>query len=131
MNPQPKPIKRSTLKARRRLRKRTNIGTVYERVFDREDERCRIGRLMERFGFDALWDRLELAHIDARGMGGNPSLSRDTTQNTIIATRLLHQGPYSLHSGYLKVRPLTEKGADGPCCFEFYEALPTQLGMMR
>jgi hypothetical protein len=130
MNSQPKPVKRCTVKTKRRRAKRDNITDVRERVFLREHDRCRIATLLNAFGF--YWTlpgmcELELAHLLARGMGGNPSLSRDTTENTFVATRGLHKGPRSLHSGHLKVRPLTSRGTDGPLCIEFYEQLPTEV----
>jgi hypothetical protein len=128
----PKPIKRRTVKAKRDKAKAANIGLVREAVFERDGEMCRIPHCMTHKAklHAPFFGVLELAHIDARGMGGNPDLTRDTTANTICCCAGHHQrfGKESLHSGYIKVRALTDKGADGPLCFEFYERLPTELG---
>ena len=129
MSAQPKPVKRSTLKSRKTKVKSTNIAAVREQVEQRDGETCRITATLRRFGFlhQTIWGRLELAHMDARGMGGNPDLSRDTPENTILIIAGLHQGSRSHHSGHLKIGPLTDQGANGPCCFEFYEQLPTEV----
>lgn len=128
---QPKPIKHSTVKRKRKVRKTANIKSVREQVFDR-DEICRLVKLLVLFGFApellpsyGVW--VELAHQDARGLGGNPDLSRDTTANTFLLSQFLHTGPRSHHSKHLKVRALTDRGMDGPVCFELYEKLPTEL----
>lgn len=128
IHPQPKPLKRKTVKRKKKAAKRENISAVYFAVKLRDWTGCRIRRALSDFGFTYLpFDKPELAHLRARGMGGNPDLSRDTTQNTILAVQSLHTGKRSLHSGHLKIRALTEKGADGPCCFEFYEQLPSEI----
>lgn len=130
MHAQPKPIKRATRKARMVKAKNLNIADVRSDVEERDGERCRISALLAKFGFyvSGLCEgRLELAHVAGRGMGGNPDLSRDTTANTLLVRVGLHQGVRGMHSGHLKVRALTGAGADGPCCFEFYEVLPTEL----
>ncbi len=98
------------------------IGEVRERVFERDGNRCRIPRCRQ---IVPGWQSdLELAHLKAKGMGGNPSGSRNTTANTICACHDCHQGPRSLHSGHIKYRFLTDKGADGPMAFEMCERLP-------
>jgi len=118
-NPQPKPVKRRTVKAKRKAVKRANIADVRWRVLRRELSSCRVPH--------CLYLTVELAHLRARGMGGNPDLSRDTTANTIACCKWHHRGNRSLHSGHIKVRALTYEGADGPLCFEFYEQLPTEI----
>lgn len=128
IHPQPKPLKRRTVKRKKKAAKRENIANVRINVEFR-DFSCRITRALRRFGFSftAYLADAELAHLRARGMGGNPDLSRDTTRNTVLVKPLLHTGSRSLHSGHLKIRALTEKGADGPLCFEFYEQLPSEI----
>src|SRR5687767_3279941 len=82
-----KPVKRSTLKARKRTVKNENIRNVREEVEARDGERDRIETILARFGFvRTRFERLELAHVAARGMGGNPDLSRDTPENTILVS---------------------------------------------
>lgn len=126
MNPCPKPVKRSTVKRRKRVAKNANIAQVRRDVMDR-DGLCRLMALLYKFGIPPQFIFApELAHLKARGMGGNPDLSRDTTANTIWLTKHLHTGARSHHSGHLQIRPLTDRGADGPVCFELYEQLPTE-----
>lgn len=126
MNPQPKPLKRRTVKAKRDKAKAANIGQVRDRVMERDRFDCRVPDCCcaQDEGIQGV---AELAHIRGRGMGGNKDLSRDTTANTIACCQYHHTGSRSLHSGHVKIRPLTEKGADGPLCFEFYEKLPSEL----
>lgn len=131
MNPQPKPIKRRTAKAKKDKQANANIADVRAQVMEREDGRCRVTALLHHFGF--CWMvygvcDLHLAHLDGRGMGGNKDGSRDTTANTIAIKGQLHNGwSRSMHTGHLKIRPLTDRGADGPCCVEFYEQLPSEV----
>ena len=122
----PKPVKRSTLKRRKRTAKNTNIADVRAKVEQRDGERCRLETLLGHFGFvRGSWERLELAHIAARGMGGNPDLSRDTTENTVLVRASLHQGgKYSMHGEMVTVEALTERGANGPIAVTFYEQSP-------
>jgi hypothetical protein len=60
---------------------------------------------------------LESAHRRAKGMGGNPDGSRNDPRNLITLCHDRHQGPKSLHSGDLKVVPLTDEGTRGACEF--------------
>lgn len=128
MNPQPKPLKRSTLKRRKKREKNLNIAIVRESVMAREDYGCRVSAMLSAFGFVLVHERpLELAHLDARGMGGNPDLSRDTTANTVSVVDRIHQGARSMHSGHIKIEAMTDQGANGPLAITFYEKLPTEL----
>ncbi len=104
--------------------------TVRDQVFTRDEHNCRvcINTTIELVPYyDAP---LEWAHLKARGMGGNPTKSRDTTANTICCCAAHHRGRRSLHSGHLKWRFLTDKGADGPMEFCFQERLAkAELGL--
>lgn len=119
-------VTRKTLKRRRHTLKVENIADVREQVEDRDGEYCRITRLLHRFGFDfAMPERLELAHVAARGMGGNPDLSRDITSNTMLVRHSLHQGrKHTMHGELIKVEALTDRGTDGPVAVTFYEESP-------
>ncbi len=103
--------------------------TVREQVFARDSNRCRICTSVIGFAVpDPYGWPLEWAHLKARGMGG--SKSRDTTANTICCCVAHHRGRRSLHSGHLKWRFLTDKGADGPMEFCFQERLAkAELGL--
>lgn len=56
--------------------------------------------------------RLECAHVVSKSLGGSSDRS-----NMIRLCEGHHRGPCSLHSGDLRVEPLTEAGTDGPCLF--------------
>jgi hypothetical protein len=59
------------------------------------------------------------AHLDAKGMGGNPKGDRHDPRNIITLCREVHRtGRKSLHSGDRRITPLTEDGTRGPCLFE-------------
>ena len=61
-------------------------------------------------------------------MGGNPDLSRDAIENTLLASWDLHNGGrHSMHGGLIKVEPLTDKGTRGPIAVTFYEKLPSEI----
>lgn len=67
-----------------------------------------------------LWPplaRLEVAHLTEKGMGGDHGL-RSTADQLILLCYAKHQGITSLHSGHLRVVPLTPHGTDGPCRFQ-------------
>lgn len=60
--------------------------------------------------------RLEVAHLDAKGIGGDHG-QRTSADRMILLCFPAHQGPRSLHSGDKRIEPLTELGTDGPCLF--------------
>lgn len=117
-----------TSKRRRKEKKTANIVSVRDQVEALDGEQCRIGRLLARFGFSRTPTRLELAHVEGRKMGGNPDLSRDTVENTLLTAWDLHNGGrHSMHGGLVKVEPMTEKGTRGPIAVTFYEQLPSEI----
>lgn len=67
---------------------------------------------------DTFWGRIEVAHWEAAGMGGDPTLARYTLENLICMCRWHHQGPRGLHDG-AKLEPLSEQGMRGHVeCFQ-------------
>jgi hypothetical protein len=56
--------------------------------------------------------------MQAAGHGGDPTLLRGQRWQKMRICRQHHRGPVSLHSGDLRVVPLTDKGTDGPCEFQ-------------
>lgn len=77
----------------------------------RRDRRCRFPLC----GCKKLRLRLEVAHADHKGMGGNPAGDRSTADRMILLCTHRHQdGQVSLHKGTLWARPLTLAGYDGP-----------------
>lgn len=61
--------------------------------------------------------RLEVAHLTNKGMGGDHGL-RSTADQMILLCYSRHQGIVSLHSGHLRIVPLTRRGTAGPCRFQ-------------
>lgn len=112
--PHPKPAK-GTARAERVERRK-----AIERYEDRQktlarkrDGRCRWP------GCDckARRDRIEVAHIHDKGIGGDHGL-RSAVELLICLCVARHQGRPSLHSGDLEVRPVNElDGTNGPCEF--------------
>lgn len=56
----------------------------------------------------------ETAHLDDKGMGGDPQGLRTQAETMIRACFFHHQGKWSLHSGALRVEYLTPAKANGP-----------------
>lgn len=108
-----------------------SLSALREQVFARDEHLCRICFVTaperSRYGF------LELAHLKARGMGGNPDGSRNTSANTACICSDHHRGTRSLHSGHIGYEFLEpEKGADGAMAWTFFEKLPkAELGLNR
>lgn len=84
----------------------------------RNDERSVKTAIRVRDGIGCRWPgceywkrgyRVEGAHLDAKGIGGDPKLIRTTTGNLMRVCVKHHQGPFSLHSGDLRVVFLTER----------------------
>jgi len=60
----------------------------------------------------------EVAHLEAKGMGGDKLGIRTQASKMMLLCHLVHQGPNSLHSGDKRIAPLTAAGTDGPCAFD-------------
>jgi hypothetical protein len=61
--------------------------------------------------------RVDAAHVEAKGAGGDKQLIRSVLENLIRICVIHHTGPCSLHSGDLRIEFLTERKANGPCAF--------------
>ena len=80
----------------------------------RDSHRCR----WPRCEYHTIPQVIDCAHLQAAGMGGDPRMLRMTEDNLIAICRLHHRkAPISLHSGDLKIVPLTDAGANGRCEF--------------
>lgn len=60
--------------------------------------------------------RLEVAHIENKGSGGDHGRRSSAAQMVRLCVRR-HQGPVSLHSGDLEIEYLTPERANGPLAF--------------
>lgn len=59
---------------------------------------------------------LEVAHLNDKGIGGDHG-NRSTADQMVLLCQLRHQGPVSLHSGMVRIEPVTSRGTDGPLQF--------------
>ena len=78
-----------------------------------DDKRCRWPHCEN---CRAYKPRLEVAHLDAKGYGGDHGLRSDRTQ-MILLDYLTHQGRDGLEQHGRRIVPLTERGTRGPCEF--------------
>lgn len=115
----PKPLKGSLLleqRTRRSARARAE-ESVKVQVRARDQMRCRFPHCTEAI----RGVRIEVAHLDDKGMGGDKRLVRTQRDRMLCLCFLHHQGRTkahpSLHSGDLKVEPDTSRGTDGLCAF--------------
>lgn len=108
--PMPKPVKGEA------QAKRVQKQIAREDHEDRQKTKVR-----KRDGYRCRWpncdcqerrDRIEVAHVIDKGKGGSSD-----ADNMIVLCLARHQGKPSLHSGDLKVEPLTRAGTNGPCAF--------------
>lgn len=60
--------------------------------------------------------RLEVAHVRAKGQGGDHG-TRSSADQMILLDFLTHQGDDGLERHQREIVPLTEKGTRGPCEF--------------
>jgi hypothetical protein len=72
---------------------------------------CRTGEIV---GADAA---LEVAHLEDKGMGGDPLLIRSLPSTMILLCHYRHQGKEGEHTKLLEVEPLTPDGTAGPVAF--------------
>jgi hypothetical protein len=113
-NASPKPGKGSSLIARVARQKATRAHEAKEKAKVRaRDKRCRWPECKNCRDYSP---RLEVAHLDAKGMGGDHGM-RTTADRMMLLCYLQHQGVVSLHSGDLRIETLTPKGTNGPCRF--------------
>lgn len=63
--------------------------------------------------------RVECAHLEHRGMGGNPALDR-TQRHKLITLCIRHHDIFD--TGDIDIAPVTSRGTDGPVAF--YEREP-------
>lgn len=65
--------------------------------------------------------RLEAAHLDDKAMGGDHGLRSSLPSDFVSLCVLCHQGERSIHSGDLRMVPLTDSRGDGPVRFDRIE----------
>lgn len=109
-----KPAKGSHLIARKERRKAIeNDEEGEKRKVRLRDKSCRWPKCenCRRYG-----PRLEVAHIDAKGMGGDHGV-RSSADQMMLLDFLTHQGPQGIERHERKIEPLTAAGTDGPCAF--------------
>jgi hypothetical protein len=113
-SPQPKPDKGSHLIERRTRRKAIETSEDSEKQkVRRRDRVCRWPRCENCRTFKP---RLEVAHLVAKGMGGDHGI-KSTADQMVLLDFLTHQGKDGIERHGRKIEPLTPAGADGPCNF--------------
>ena len=118
----PKPARGSYTLAREAAEaEATELEIAVKKVVKARDGKCRWPQKHKcRKG-------LECAHLKDASLGGEIA-----TFNLILLCGWLHRrGPESIHSKDLKIEPLTERGADGPCAFFVKIYSETRLGEYR
>jgi hypothetical protein len=112
-----KPPKGTAWKALKQ--RKADIKTHERKVMDEARKRdggvCRVPRCEHA----PRKPRIEVAHQNHRGMGGNPTGDK-TTRQTCIALCWLHHCDYDWKTLVdLDIRPETAQGFDGPCSYYF------------
>lgn len=108
--PKPSRTARTKLTRTEKLARR-HAEDEEKRKVRRRDRTCRFPLC----GCHTLRLRLEVAHIDHKGMGGNPEGDRSTADRMVYLCVHRHQdGRVSFHKGTLQAKPLTPDGFDGP-----------------
>lgn len=109
-----KPAKGSSLIERKSRRKEIEAFEEAEKAKVRKrDRHCRWPHCANCKKFEP---RLEVAHVVAKGMGGDHSLKSSADQ-MVLLDFLTHQGEDGLERHGRKIEPLTAEGTDGPCAF--------------
>lgn len=121
-----KPAKGSTFIARKTATKA--IKAAEEKLKDEiralDNRRCRWPNCEHCRSFKP---RLEVAHVQAKGQGGDHG-ERTTAGNLIVLDFLTHQGPDGLERHERFIEPLTELGTRGPCAFYVKQYSETKPG---
>lgn len=116
MTPCPKPQRseRRLAKHKQRTELKSTLKTVKAAVRKRDGHRCRFPLC----GCRKLGIRLEVAHQQHSGMGGDRGTG-STSDNLITMCVQRHQdGVVSRHHGTLRIRLLTDSGTNGPVAFD-------------
>lgn len=109
-----KPAKGSGLIAR--LTRRRDAKASEESEKDTVRRRDRICRWPHCEHCKRFKPRLEVAHLRAKGMGGDHGV-RSTADQMVLLDYLTHQGEDGLERHGREIVPLTAAGANGPCEF--------------
>jgi hypothetical protein len=111
----PKPERGTQRKAflTRRASRRTLEKEAKALVRQRDGGQCRVpGCTNLKHGWAP-----NVAHLLAKGMGGDKNLDRTKPELMLVLCALHHIGPKSHHSGDLKIEPETSHGTHGLCHF--------------
>ena len=107
--PNPKPVKGSA----RAARVQDQIGAEEYEARQKTAARKRDGRCRwPHCDCKQRRDRLEVAHVVNKSAGGSSHVS-----NLIVLCQARHRGRPSLHSGDLRIEPLTDEGTNAGCAF--------------
>jgi hypothetical protein len=110
-----KPAKGSGLIARKLSKNaRRAFEERQKKIVRKRDQRCRWPRCENCRLYKP---RLEVAHLVAKGIGGDPRNTKSTADQMILLDYLTHQGPDGLEQHGRWIDPVTDRGTAGPCEF--------------
>ncbi len=104
-----------TAQKQRRARRRqieSRMLIAKARAKQRDYFRCR-----RCGGTGSLSWPVEAAHIKSMGMGGDGGVYSSDQRDYVTLCHDCHQGPRGVHAGFIVIRPLTDRGGDGPVEF--------------
>lgn len=108
----PRPAKGTAAKARRARRRKIEDAEMVAKLeaIIRDGGHCRCCNA-------AFPTHVEVAHIRDKGMGGDHGLHSSTSADYVLLCVCCHRGPRSVHAGFIRIVPLTDRGGDGPVEF--------------
>ncbi len=112
-----KRVKNRTVSKARAARRRITVAhemIAKAEVRIRDNYTCRVP------GCDDPTRHIEVAHLEDKGMGGDPKGLRSTPDKMLVLCREHHQGRRSVHSGHLVILPLDKTlGTNYSCYFHW------------
>lgn len=110
----PKPAKGTALIERKQRRKAIEAHEDAEKAKVRK--RDKVCRWPHCANCKAFSPRLEVAHLTAKGMGGDHG-TVTSADRMVLVDYLTHQGADGLERHERRIEPLTADGTNGPCSF--------------
>lgn len=111
----------------KRLARKTKEDAIMRRVRVR-DKYCRFPLC----GCGKFKLRLDVAHSEHRGMGGNPSLDCTKTESMVLVCAARHrENQIALDRGTARWKPLSDLGADGCIAWEIEVTIGGQTSWME
>lgn len=115
----------STVARRQKRAKEKSTEEKNKREVRKRDKRCRFPLC----GCRKLKILAHVAHLEHKGMGGNPAGDRSDPTKMIYVCACRHrENVVSIDKGTLRVRPLTKAGTEGPVAWDIRRSeIPTHI----